>query len=530
MVKPLFPVNSSQGGIFLRSSAATIPSPEGVYPQNTITVAGTIQPASKDTYECTLAGTAAIGDTATIVINGTSYSSSFAAIATEVYKAQIGGAPGTGDVIHTDVKNAGTTVRYEVESTPGSTKITLAQEIADSCNLGTKDKWKFAITGGPAMGGEVMTVTINGVGYSYTCGLADSNATIATGIATALAGNTLYSVAHPGTSVIITALSRGAAPTVALTGAIAHTDTHSIPGVAGQTNWVASSDGVDTVSFTFHNAGAINPALYNIAGSVTLAAGSTTYTVTEFTAGANTTIPTIIGTIAGLIAAGDPTYTATDDGSSKVIPVARVAGPTTSTVTSMIIGGVGATFTANHTVTGGVGDIARVTDNSGTTFSHTVVTGNTTDAIATALAASIDAHARYTATALGSVVTVVGSQKQSYIFTDSTINNVGGGVALSCTCLNTVPGAITRNMVDTSVYDVRPFTIAYADCKINGGTGYSVKVWLYHDDIATWILSSTNVLNVDTIIQIDLNGATGLALEVYGHGGGSTATIGLDGE
>ena len=75
------------------------------------------------------------------------------------YSGDVTAAGNTGDKVGLTL-DSGT---YEVEKAPASTTATMAAELAQVCTLGTYDKHVIEYTGGPAAGGELARLTIDGV-------------------------------------------------------------------------------------------------------------------------------------------------------------------------------------------------------------------------------------------------------------------------------------------------------------------------------------------------------------------------------
>lgn len=140
---------------------------------------------------------------------------------------------------------------FEIERSPGLTTDQMATALAGVCTLGTYDKWVVRYTGGPAAGGELARLTIDGTNYDYTAGAGDTVAVIALAVATAAAGDTKYTVTRIGATgnMSVTAINRGVGYAVAgsITGALGVTDTHRITGIAADTTWGVSVPAGSTV-------------------------------------------------------------------------------------------------------------------------------------------------------------------------------------------------------------------------------------------------------------------------------------------
>lgn len=308
---------------------------------DTVTMTGTIQPATKDKWTCTLAGTIDTGDVLRLTLNGVNYDTAVAA---------------------------------------GATMASLAAESATGAMSGTWDTYKFTY-GGTIDVGDTARLTINGVNYDVVSTLG-TGAEIANLMAAAAAGDALYDVVQIGATAAIKCTKK----------------------VRGVGSTVSSVFTVDA----------------GVAATVT-----TSHVVTGV--------------------AGQSAWTCTDNGVSAVIAEHATAGVTADTVASSYPtdGGGASTYTAVHTTTGEAADVAAVVLN-GVTYSHTVVTGNTLDTIATALAALLDALPTVAASAVGAVITVVASVAGTggaYTLTNACTNNQVGGVALTATVASVAVGA-----------------------------------------------------------------------------------------
>ncbi|CAB4162061.1 hypothetical protein UFOVP777_19 [uncultured Caudovirales phage] len=343
--------------------------------------------ASKDKWTSTMGGTPAIGDKAKILIDAALYQYTIAGVTPEVYEGQITGTIGSGDMVHTVVKNAGVDSTYDYECAPSTTKIVLAAAIASMITVGSTDKWSFTVAGGNATGAETLIITIpgdtggnTGTGvWTYSPPAGRTNSLMAGDLRTLL-GTTYpsskYTVAGGGTALSLLAITPGTTNAVTSTDSLAITlsRTHKVTGVAGQAGWTGASDGVDKVTFTHATNGLLSAASDSVSGSVTLGAGSTAWAPSLKTAGTNTPQATVLASLASDIAATDPTYTASVSGSGVVVE-ARSAGPSASTVSSQFSPSTGTgTFTTVHTNTG---SLAGIASNAGLSLAGSIATTGT---------------------------------------------------------------------------------------------------------------------------------------------------------
>jgi len=304
-----------------------------------ITVAGTMQPATFDKWTCTLAGGVNTGDIARLTLNGTN---------------------------------------FDTEVTPAlNTLVLLSAEVATSGNSGTWDIWKV-VPGGTLDNGDEITLTIPGSAAPFVVTIGGGILT-ATNVATELKnavnadGTCPYSASSFNANLTLTKKVRGAGITPTCTWTTdpgldaTVTVTHEVTGVAGQSAWTCTTDGV-----------------------------------------------------------------------SAVIAEHATAGVTADTVASSyaVDGGAASTFVAVHTITGEAADIAAFTVD-GTSFSHTIVTGNDATAVALALKNALNGQTiggkLFAASAAGPVITVTGPLATTYTVVNTCVNTQAGGVALSCT-------------------------------------------------------------------------------------------------
>ena len=164
-------------------------------------------------------------------------------------------------------------VAYQAMQTGALTTAQLATELAAAATLGSQDTWSSTIVGGPAVGGEVCGITIDGNSYPYIALALDTAAQVAAGIAAAAAADPRYTVANPaGALLIITQILRGAGLpiTVQTDGVVfTSTDVHVVTGVAAQADWTVTAPGASVVNCVNAIAGATTDAA---AGSATGAA------------------------------------------------------------------------------------------------------------------------------------------------------------------------------------------------------------------------------------------------------------------
>lgn len=301
-------------------------------------------------------------------------------ITTDEWHLQIGGSLDTGDVLRMTLDG----VNYDKVVEVGATKAALAAAIAASVAAGTYDYRKFTL-GGTVQAGDKLKTTIAGTEYEVTsvAGTAAEVAGLMVAAVNAGAGDPYFTatqVPPGGAGFKLVAKATGAPPAVSC-------------------SWTVDGDGGNTCTEAHYVTGV----------------------------------------------AGSANWTGTDDGVDTVIVTHATPGATAHTVASSVPtdGGGATTFTSNHTTTGAAADVAAVTLN-GTTYSHTIVGGDTTDSVAAALAALLDPLAAVTASAVGAVVTVeAATAGTAGIFTlvDASVNNQGGGVALSCAVVQTVAAA-----------------------------------------------------------------------------------------
>lgn len=192
-------------------------------------------------------------------------------ITTEQYTGTVGGAPATGDQARLVLNG----VVYAAEKSVANTVGDMATELTNASSLGSRDKWVFTFTGGPAVGGEHAILDIGVNTYNYTCGAGDSNTVIAAGVAALAAADPIYGVTAAFGKLILSALARGVqSSSVTVTGSIAHTDVHTVTGVAGQALWTVSNIGA---AVTINHAAPGNVGTDTCASAVT---GGTTFALT----------------------------------------------------------------------------------------------------------------------------------------------------------------------------------------------------------------------------------------------------------
>lgn len=178
-----------------------------------LTVAGAPQSITTEEHEGTVTAAGASGDTAVLTLNG---------------------------------------VAYQAFQTGALTTDQLATELADAATLGSIDTWMSTIAGGPAVGGEVCGITINGVSYPYVAIALDTAAQVAAGIALAAVADPLYTVTNPvGAVILVRKILRGAGTSVTIQtdGVVfTSTDVHSVTGAAAQADWNVTAPGASVVN------------------------------------------------------------------------------------------------------------------------------------------------------------------------------------------------------------------------------------------------------------------------------------------
>ncbi len=231
----------------------------------TITIAGTMDPATRDKWTCTVGGAVNTGDIARLTLNGT---------------------------------------YYDTEVTPALNNLALlSAEITTSAMSGTWDAYKF-VMGGTIDAGDIGALVIGSNTYSFTSGGgAGADAAMAAGLAAAAAADPDYTVTSFSANLKATKKVRGVGGTVSCSfttdpGLDATvTTTHSTTGVAGQTAWNVTTNGVSAVIAEHATAG------------VTASTVASSYAVDP---GANSTfaaVHTVTGAAADILAVSDGTTT-----------------------------------------------------------------------------------------------------------------------------------------------------------------------------------------------------------------------------
>jgi hypothetical protein len=425
MARSLAPTNVFPGGFVCQNSTTATPIPTGVAASGTLTIAGDIHP-----------------------------------ITPQIHQGLVAGAPGQYDLIQLTLNGTMHGFRCGIADAAPSAGI----GVRNAANLGAIDEIEFVIAGGAAAGGEVQTLTINGVPHVYTAVMGDAAANIASGLETEAIGDTKYTTTADGSSIHVKSILRGVGLVVTL-----------------------ATDGVVFTNVASH---------------------------------------AVVGTI------GQAVWTVTDDGAGQVTATHAVAGHTTDTCvgTAHQVGGT-STFTCPLTATGYDPDICRVRDGFWHAFEHTVVAGDTTDIIADAIAAAINADVAYVAPNPGaSIITVTAAVPGApATFADMSVNNTPGGVALSGTWAAVAAGAEVKSWVSTDAFDCRGLTTAHLACNLISGTSYNVTAWLLDSTTAMWTSIAPVVVNADVVLTVPLAGADHIYVQVHTFVGGGTATIGIQG-
>lgn len=194
------------------------------------------------------------------------------------YSATVGGMPGLGDVVQ--YLSDGSVYGYAFQA--GDTAPMMAAGMALAGSLGAYDEYMFT-TGGVYNAGDKITLTIDGVPYTFTCGAAETPATVATGVATVAVANTLYTVTASGNYIRVRAKLRGIGYAVTLAWTVdpgtdaTVTQTYYVEGTLPDPDW-NTSDIAGVVSWTQKVAGVGtldgNNATNNITGAVTFPAAT----------------------------------------------------------------------------------------------------------------------------------------------------------------------------------------------------------------------------------------------------------------
>ena len=294
----------------------------------------------------------------------------------------------------------------------------------------TTDQWECQLAGSVDTG-DTLRLTLNGTHYDTAVSMGATKASLVAEVATSAGSGTwdTKKFTYGGTVDV--------GDTARLTIGAVNYDVVSVAGTAAEiVNLLVAAAAADP--------------LYTVTGfSTTLlckkkarGVGSTLTSSWIVDTGSDATVTTTT-VVTGR--AGQSAWMCTDDGVDKVICTHAAAGATNDTVDSGVTVDTGAatTFAPTHVTTGAAADVAAVTLN-GTTYSHTIVGGDTTDAVATALAALLAPLAAVTASAVGSVVTVEAATAGlagAFTLVDASVNNQGGGAALACTVAQTVAAA-----------------------------------------------------------------------------------------
>lgn len=233
--------------------------------RQTIVFAGTMDPATKDKWTSTVAGAINTGDVARLALNG---------------------------------------VNFDTEVTPAlNTLILLSAEVATSAMSGTWDAFKF-VFGGAIDAGDIASLVVGTNTYSFTsAGGAGADAAMAAGLAAAAAADPDYTFTSFSSTLKATKKVRGVGGSVSCTfttdpGLNATvTATHTVTGVAGQTAWNVTSNGVSAVIAEHATAG------------VTADTVSSLYAVDPGANSSFTAVHTTTGAAADVLATSDGTTT-----------------------------------------------------------------------------------------------------------------------------------------------------------------------------------------------------------------------------
>lgn len=186
----------------------------------TITIAGTMDPILTDEWDCVAAGAVDNGDIARLTLNG---------------------------------------VHFDVIVSPAIANLAaLVGAVADAAMLGSFDVWSV-LPGGTLDAGDIITLTVPGAAaspYTYTVQALDTPALVSAGLKALVDadGGATYTAAVSGSYLFLDKVARGAGAAITCTWTTdpgldaTATVAHVITGVAAQTDWTVTDDGVDTVN------------------------------------------------------------------------------------------------------------------------------------------------------------------------------------------------------------------------------------------------------------------------------------------
>jgi len=450
----------------------------------TIIIAGTMDPIVSQSDSITVAGTMqpALPQIDEITITG-----AIEPVLTDEWDCVAAGGINNGDICRLTLDG----VHFDTMISPAIASVAaLVAAVADAAMLGSFDTWSV-LPGGTLDAGDIITLTIPGATaspYTYTVQPADTAALVSSGLKAQVDadGGATYTAAVSGNSLLLSKNARGVGAAVTCTWTTdpgldaTATVANDVIGVVAQTAWTVTDDTVDAVNCLHTVPGATAG---TVASSFTVDGGAaSTFIATHTVTGADADIArvTIDGTpfsytvlagdaladvATGLAAAihgqvvGANTFTA-----SAALTVITLTGTDAQAFTTVDASvnnqAVGAALAASPATTqaAAAADVAQVTLNA-VQYSRTIQGADTTDTVATALAATLNALPEVSAAAVGAVITVtaaVAGTAGAYTLSDSSVNNQAGGVALSCAVASIDVGA------DPDILEVSDGTTTYS--------------------------------------------------------------------
>ena len=281
---------------------------------------------------------------------------------TDDWDGTVGGAPAAGNICRLTLNS----VNYDYLVAFGDTATICAVGVKNAANLGSIDEWTFLLAG-TIDTGDIVTLTIGAVLYTYEAQLGDTATICAAGLVTAAAADPLYTVTSVMGSVFVKKILRGTGSTVTCTWTTdpgmdaTVTPTHNVTGQPLQTDWVVSNV-----------AGAVD--VLNAAAGVTTdtaagsATGGTTFSLAHTVTGANADIlrvtdgtTTFTRTVASAVLATEVAALAALIDANAAYIATSAAGVIT---VEAAVPGTPFTFTSTS-VDSQTGDLSVVIDNSG---------------------------------------------------------------------------------------------------------------------------------------------------------------------
>lgn len=165
--------------------------------------------------------------------------------------------------------------------------------------------------------------------------------------------------------------------------------------------------------------------------------------------------------------------------------------------------------------------VASMTD--GTHTYSVTYTAGTLDDLATALAAAVDGHDGYSATAAGAVVSTSGPA--GYVLTDLSINGVTIAVVVTQVGNPYVPAIGNLDVNSPYVMSLAAVTDVALWCKLVSGTGCTVVPWFYDPISGTWTAQTPVVITADKVIQLAVPAIRCLYVEQKTFVGGGIVTV-----